>query len=212
MVPAIAIGAYAWLVFVLRVTGKRTLAKLNAFDFAITVAFGSALASVIISRDVGLVRGGIALAMLALLQFVVTKLSLWSKTFRNIVRSRPTLLVRDGKVYREALNYERVTSDELAEVIRNNGFGRLNDVGAVILETDGSFSVLSRPDEGFDLLYDVRVIGEPTRRHFEERREAAGSFGLGDQDRRASDDNEHSDKAGGGGSHDEERRKAGTKA
>lgn len=169
-VPAVALGAYIWLIVVLRLTGKRSLAKLNAFDFAITVAFGSALATIIIDRNVGLFRGAVALAMLALLQYALTKLSLWSQFIRKTVRSRPTLLVRDGKLFDEALYYERVTTDELSEAIRNNGHGRLDDVGAVILETDGSFSVIPRSEQDFDLLYDVRTLGEPSKAPIEQRR------------------------------------------
>ena len=181
-VAAIAFGAYLWLVLVLRVTGKRTLAKLNAFDFAITVAFGSALATIIIDENVGLLRGGFVLAILALLQFLVTKGSQWSDFIRKTVRSRPTLLVRNGKVYEQALRYERVTPDELAEIIRNNGYGRLDDVGAVIIETDGSFSVLGGDFEDFDLLYDVRSIGEASKQPIRERRtKKSGSSGQSNQ-------------------------------
>lgn len=183
-VAAVATGAYLWLIFVLRFTGKRTLAKLNAFDFAITVAFGSALATVIIDENVGLLRGGLVLAMLALLQFAVTKASQWSDFIRKTVRARPTLLVRNGEVYRKALSYERLTIDELAEIIRNNGFGCLADVGAVILETDGSFSVLGGRFEEFDLLYDVRTIGEASKEPMRERMsEKSGSGAPGTQNR-----------------------------
>ena len=159
-VPAVALGAYLWLILVLRVSGKRSLSKLNAFDFAVTVAFGSALATIIMSPDTGLFRGAIALAMLALLQYALTILSLKSKLIRKIVRSRPTLLVEDGKLYREALRHERVTLDEVAEAVRKDGYGRLDRVGAVVLETDGSFSVIERSDQQLELLYDVRRIGE----------------------------------------------------
>lgn len=160
-VAAVAVGAYVWLIFVLRLSGKRSLSKLNAFDFAITVAIGSALATIIIDEHVGLLRGGLVLAMLAFLQYAVTKASLWSKTVRNTVRARPTLLVRDGRLYPEALKKERLTTGELAEAIRTQGAGRLDKVGAVVLETDGSFSVLKGSFDDFDLLEDVRVIGEP---------------------------------------------------
>lgn len=183
-VAVVSVSAYFWLIFVLRLTGKRTLAKLNAFDFAVTVAFGSALATVMINENVGLLRGGLVLAILALLQFIVTKASQWSDFVRKTVRARPTLLVRDGKVYEEALNYERVTPDELAEIIRNNGYGELGRVAAVVLETDGSFSVLGGSFDDFDLLYDVRTMGEPSKRPIRERRrEKSGSGGPGTQKR-----------------------------
>lgn len=176
-VAGTAVGAYLWLIFILRLTGKRTLSKLNAFDFAITVAFGSALATIIISRDVGLFRGGLVLAILALLQYSLTKLSLWSGFIRRTVRSRPTLLVRNGLLYDQALTHERVTMDELSEAIRKSGEGRLDGVGAVILETDGSFSVIPTSDRDFDLLYDVRVIGEASKDRIERRRAAPRETG-----------------------------------
>ncbi|MBA3576785.1 MAG: DUF421 domain-containing protein [Sphingomonas sp.] len=184
-VAGTAVGAYVWLIFVLRLTGKRTLSKLNAFDFAITVAFGSALATIIISRDVGIFRGGLALAMLALLQYAVAKLSTWSGFVRRIVRSRPTLLVRDGQVYAEALKQERVTTNELSEAIRKSGEARLDGVGAVILETDGSFSVIPASDKDFDLLYDVRVIGEASKAPIERRRRKAAGDTSPDTGQRA---------------------------
>ena len=184
-IVAVAAGAYAWLIFVLRVSGKRTLAKLNAFDFSITVAFGSALATVMIDETVGLLKGGLVLAMLALLQFVVAKGSQWSDFVRKAVRGRPTLLVRAGKVYQDALKQERLTIDELAEIIRNNGFGRMADVGAVILETDGSFSVLGGEFEEFDLLYDVQTFGEASAEPMRERiRRRSGIGELGTQERK----------------------------
>lgn len=168
-VAATAIAAYLWLIFILRVTGKRSLSKLNAFDFVVTVAFGSALATIIISRDVGLVRGGAVLAMLSLLQYALTKLSLSSKLVRDVIRSKPTLLVRSGLIYEDALRHERVTIDEVAEAIRKSGHARLDGVGAMVLETDGSFSVIPASPKDFDLLRDVRVMGTPSTNPMQRR-------------------------------------------
>ena len=161
-----AVGAYLWLIVVLRVSGKRSLSKLNAFDFAFTVAFGSALATIIISRDIGLVRGATALAMLALLQWGLSKLSLHSAWLRRLVRSEPRLLLENGRIIRSAMHDERVTEDELAEAVRSHGFARFEQLAAVVLETDGSFSVIGKSDGPTDLIQQVRrggVSAEETR-------------------------------------------------
>ena len=63
--------AYVYLILLLRVTGKRTLAKLNAFDLVVTVAIGSTLATILLSNDVALAEGIAALTLLAALQFAV---------------------------------------------------------------------------------------------------------------------------------------------
>ncbi len=140
--------AYVFLVFSLRVSGKRTLAKLNAFDLVITVAFGSTLASILLSEDVALAEGVTALVLLIGLQYTVTTLSVRSKGFARAVRSEPTLLLRDGEPLPDAMRRARVTRDELKTVVRTEGQRGLDSVSAVILESDGSFSVISGSREG----------------------------------------------------------------
>ena len=140
--------AYAGLVLILRVAGKRSLAKLNAFDFAVTVAIGSTLATVLLSKDVALADGLLAFAMLALLQYTVTKASVLWNPFKRLVRSRPRRLVANGRYLDAALADERVTRSEVDAAIRKRGFGRLDRVAAVVLETDGGFSVIGVDDAG----------------------------------------------------------------
>lgn len=139
--------AYAALVLVLRIAGKRSLAKLNAFDLVVTVALGSTLATVLLSKDVALAEGALAFAMLAALQYAVARGSVRWGWFKRLVRSEPTLLVEDGRFLDAALRSERVTRDEVEQAIRNQGIGRLEQVAAVVLETDGSFSVIARGEQ-----------------------------------------------------------------
>ncbi len=148
--------AYAFLILVLRLAGKRSLAKLNAFDLVVTVALGSTLATILLSRDVALVEGVLAFCMLALLQWMVSRLSISSRRFRSLVRSQPRLLVEDGQLREAAMVSERVTPAEIDAAIRNAGVGRIEDVAAVVLETDGSMSVIRRSDEELTALRSVR--------------------------------------------------------
>ena len=151
--------AYGGLVVFLRVTGKRTLTKLNAFDLVVTVALGSTLATILLSRDVALVEGLTAFALLILLQWVVTFASVRSRRVQTLVKATPRLLVHRGAVLEEALVAERVSREEVLAVVRSSGATDLADVGAVVLETDGSFSVLSaapEPDAGRSSLATVR--------------------------------------------------------
>ena len=67
--------AYASLVMLLRISGKRTLTKLNAFDLVVTVALGSTLATILLNRNVSLVEGVLAFIVLLALQFCITWLS-----------------------------------------------------------------------------------------------------------------------------------------
>lgn len=138
----VALAAYAAMVAILRVTGKRSLSKLNAFDFVVTIALGSILASVILLEDISLAEGLAALLALTVLQFAVTWLSRRSPAFAGLVRSAPRIVLRDGQFLDEALDIERVTRGEVEAAIRQQGHGRIEDITAVVLESDGSLSVI----------------------------------------------------------------------
>ena len=134
--------AYAFLVISLRSSGKRTLAKLNAFDLVVTVALGSTLASILLSESVALAEGVTGLVLLIVLQYGVASLSVRSHAFARAVRSEPSLLLRDGEMLPDAMRRNRVTREELETVIRTEGQRGFGDIAAVILESDGSFSVI----------------------------------------------------------------------
>ena len=136
--------SYFILIFFLLISGKRTLSKWNAFDFVVTIAFGSMLAAVMLSKDVTLAEGALGLALLVALQFIITWLSVRSKTVRNLLKAEPTLILRNGDFIEEALKSQRVTESEVLAAIRANGQGSMEDIAAVVLETDGSFSVIAK--------------------------------------------------------------------
>ena len=138
--------AYAALVIALRVSGKRTLAKMNAFDFVVTVALGSTLATILLSKDVALAEGVAAFATLIGAQYAVAWLSVRSSAVEKLVKSEPTLLVHEGRFLDGALRRERVTRSEVLAALRDRGVARTEDVGAVVLETDGSFTTLQHGD------------------------------------------------------------------
>lgn len=135
-------AAYVALVIVLRVSGKRTLSKLNAFDLVVTVAIGSTFSAILTSKDLALAEGVAALGLLVGLQYVVTFLSVRIKGIDRLVKSEPTLLLKDGAPLPGALHQQRVTEEELRAAIRTSGGAELSDAAFVILESDGSLSAV----------------------------------------------------------------------
>lgn len=133
--------AYVSLVLFLRVSGKRTLAKLNAFDLVVTIALGSTLSAVLLQGSVALAEGATAFGLLILLQFAVASLSVHSERFANLVRSEPALLVRDGAFCLSAMRRERITESEVLSAARAAGTDGISSVRYLILESDGSISV-----------------------------------------------------------------------
>ena len=133
--------AYPLLIVVLRAGGKRTLAKMNAFDFVVTVAIGSLLASTVLSGT-PVLDGVAAVAALVALQALVTWGSVRSDRFEALVKSQPTLVLHRGRFLEDAMRHERVTREEIRNAIRMSDVARVEDVDAVVLESDGAFSVL----------------------------------------------------------------------
>ena len=142
---------YACLVLLLRISGKRTLSKWNSFDFVVTVALGSTFATALLSETVSVPEAVMAFIMLVSLQFVVTWLSVRSSWFRKIVKSRPSIIFMHGKFLETQMKKKRVTKSEIKTAIRSNGHGSIAEISAVVLETDGSFSVIktheARPEK-----------------------------------------------------------------
>ncbi len=134
--------AYVTLVLFLRISGKRTLSKLNAFDLVVTVALGSTLSAILLQESIALAEGATALGLLILLQYLVTFASVRSNSVAKLIRSEPTLLVRSGSFCHDAMMRQRITEDEIMSAVRSNGSQGLDEVEAVVLESDGTLSII----------------------------------------------------------------------
>ena len=144
----VGVLAYITLVVFLRISGKRTLSKMNAFDLVVTVALGSTLATVLLARDVALAEGVLAFALLISLQFAVTWSSVRASWVRRLATGEPLMLLYCGEFLSVALRQARVNEDEVRAAVRSAGIDSLKKVHAVVLETDGSFSVVRSNEDG----------------------------------------------------------------
>jgi uncharacterized membrane protein YcaP (DUF421 family) len=156
--------SYAALIAMLRVTGKRTLAQMNAFDFIVTVALGSTLSAILVSPEVSLAQGILALGLLVGLQFVVTFGTVRLGWLRRVVKNEPRILLYRGEMLDDALRRERVAPAEVRQAVRARGHLSVEHVHAVVLETDGTFSVIGDEPTGEpSALGDMSPPGEPPR-------------------------------------------------
>lgn len=142
-----AVTAYVTLIFLLQVSGKRTLAKMTAFDFIVTVAIGSLLANIILSKDTVFLEGITAFVVLIGAQYMISLFSIRSKKFESLVKPEPTLLLHRGQFLRQAMNDERITEADILSAIRQRGLSSIENVEAVIFEADGSFDVITEADQ-----------------------------------------------------------------
>lgn len=135
--------SYFALLTIIRLMGKRTLAKMNAFDFVVTVTLGSTLSSMLLNK-VPIVDGCVAVLLIICLQYLVAYLAQKSKKIEQAVNHSPTLLYYNGNFIEEAMKREHITEEEIMGEIRSYRLEQLSDVRAVVMEINGTFSVIKK--------------------------------------------------------------------
>jgi uncharacterized membrane protein YcaP (DUF421 family) len=140
---------FLWLLT--RATGKRVLSQLSAFELMLLVTVGDLVQQGVTQEDMSLTGNMLAVGTIGVWISVFSFVSYrWAKT-RPVIEGLPVLILRDGKVLKEALQVERLTEDELREEARMQGIEDLRKVKAAVLEPDGKFSFITgeqhQPDE-----------------------------------------------------------------
>lgn len=133
---------YVAIIFAVRLFGKRSTSQMNNFDWIVTVATGSLMASGVLLSNVTVLESGAAIYVLLALQWALTKVMLNSDVATKVVKSEPTLLVHRGEIIAKAMKQERMTEAEIHAAVRGAGFSRIEEVRWVVLETDASLSVI----------------------------------------------------------------------
>jgi uncharacterized membrane protein YcaP (DUF421 family) len=148
MVTVSAVGIYLALLLYTRVVGLRSFAKISSFDFAVTVAIGSVMASAILSDDPPLLQAVVALGALYLLQLAVAVLRGRSAAVRAAVDNAPILLMAGEEVLWGNLRRARMTEADLRGKLREANVLDLSEIRAVVMESTGDVSVLHGDPEG----------------------------------------------------------------
>jgi uncharacterized membrane protein YcaP (DUF421 family) len=141
-----AVLTYIGVIFLLRVSGKRTLSKMNAFDFTMTVALGSMIASTVLSKSTKVADGLVGIGTLILLQLALTFVTTRSKTFKNLITSEPKFLVYKGEIRHKTLKRERISEEELHTAARKKEISSFDEIDYIVLETTGYVNIIKKLD------------------------------------------------------------------
>ena len=147
---------YPFLILATHLLGKRSFAKMNNFDWIITVAVGSILGSAILLKDVVIVEVLVAVSLLLFLQYLLTWISAHFSTFDKVVKTSPQLVFFDGEYIEAAMKDTRLTSTEVEASVRKAGFGDLSTVMAVVFEADGELSIVPKSENYAQLIMKLR--------------------------------------------------------
>jgi len=141
---------YLFLIFFLRLFGKRELAQLNPFDLVVLLSLSNTVQNAIIGDDNSVTGGVIGAFALLAINWLVVRLLFRHPTVNKALEGTETVLVRRGKVDHAALTKETLTESELLSVLHKQGLKDFSEVEKCVLEPNGTFSVEAvkpRPDQ-----------------------------------------------------------------
>jgi uncharacterized membrane protein YcaP (DUF421 family) len=139
-----AIILFAFVFFVVRVMGRRELAKLEPFDLILLIVLGDAVQQGLTQDDYSVTGAILAASSIALLQVIVTFLSWRFKAVRRVTKGEPIVLVEDGKPIETNLKRDRIRIEELAEKMRGQQIASLDSVAWAVLESGGDISFIEK--------------------------------------------------------------------
>lgn len=139
-----AVVLYVFIVFVMRVIGRRELSSMTPFDLVLLIILGDAIQQGLTQDDYSVTGAILAVATIATLQVLTSYLSYRSKKARTVLEGDPIVLVDHGQIVQGNLKRERMTEDEVAEEMRQQQIASLDEVEWAIIEANGSISFIKK--------------------------------------------------------------------
>lgn len=141
---------YISLIIILRFFGSRSVSSLSVYDLITSFAIGSTISTAMISKNVPYILGIVTIITLLLLQFIVSKLLNIFQSLTFITNPPPTVLYYKGIYRKSQMTKQRINQEEILQAIRKQGGCTSDQVHAVILESDGSLSVITSISPGYE--------------------------------------------------------------
>jgi len=136
--------AYVFIIFVLRVIGRRELSSLGPSDLVLVVVLGDLVQNGVTQSDQSVSGMFIAISAFALLTVGMSVLTFKSRRAQTLVEGQPLILVQDGMPVEKNLRAERIRVDDVADEARGQGIEKIDDIKWCLLETSGAMSFVKK--------------------------------------------------------------------
>jgi uncharacterized membrane protein YcaP (DUF421 family) len=135
---------YAFLLVILRVTGKRQVGQLAPFDLVLLLVLSNAVQNSMNGGDNSLVGGLIAATTLIAFNYAIGFVTFRSKKLEELIEGRPQVLVHNGQLFEDVMAKAQLTHHELDAALRQAGCASIGECHSVILENNGVISVVEK--------------------------------------------------------------------
>lgn len=134
------------LFFMTKILGKKQISELSFFEYVSGITIGSIAGEAIAGLEKNMFQGMMAIIIFTFATLIADLLALKSKTFRDFIEGRGTVLIKDGRVLEENLKKEKYSIDELSALLRQKDIYRVADVEFAVLEPRGNLSALLKKE------------------------------------------------------------------
>lgn len=153
---------YIAVILAVRIMGKRQIGELQPSELVITIMISELAALPLQDLNMPLLWGIMPMFLMVALELLMSSLTLKSMRFRSFCYGRPVLLIYQGKVNQHELQRTRVSMEDIMEAMRGNGILRVEDILTAVLETNGTVSVIPKPESAPPTAQDLKVsVAEP---------------------------------------------------
>ncbi len=135
------------IVVAVRIMGKRQIGQLQPAELVVTILLSEIAATPMQDNDIPMMNTVIAILVLVALEIIISALNMKSLHFRSLLQGNSLILIRNGVIDQKQMKRLRYTLDDLLEALRQKDVFDISDVSYAIAETDGSLSVLLKPDK-----------------------------------------------------------------
>jgi len=142
-----SIAVYAFMLFAIRLGGKKELSQLNTTDVVLILLISNAVQNAMVGNNTTLSSGLVAAAVLFLANYLIKKVMFKNKSLQKLISEHPEVLIHDGMLNRKMLDKLDISTDEIEEAMREHGVEKINQVKLAMLEVDGNISIISADNE-----------------------------------------------------------------
>ena len=148
------------LFIIAKVIGKTQISQLTVFDFISALIFGELVGNAIYDDEIGVIEIALAVFLWGSLLWLIELLTQKFKRTRSLFEGQPTIVIRKGKIDRDAMKKSKLDINQLLHLLRSKGAFSINEVEFAIVETDGSLSVLKNTFEQNPTRKDFNLLAE----------------------------------------------------
>lgn len=139
-----SVAVYAFLLFILRISGKRQIGQLAPFDLVLLLELSNAVQNSMSAGDNSLIGGLLIASTLVAINFLVGYATYKNKKLEVLLEGRPQILIHDGRLYYDVMAKSQLTHHELDAALRQAGCMAIGEVKSAILENNGVISVVPK--------------------------------------------------------------------